>query len=247
MKDRPDEATLIAYHYGELGGEELASVEDWLQQHPDERKRLSEWADARGIMAHLRDKEVIAPPIIFGESRRSFWQEGYVRWSLGMAASLLIVLVAAKGLGFYANYQQGEMRMGFGSPAAVESTLSEQRVAEMIKASLKENNTAVQTAWEQDRKNLEEDIRKNVLANSEHIDQLVRNVSQGQQERIREFVSQLQAENLKTMKDYLQLTAQGQKEYVQTLLVDFSKYLQDQRCRTCSRIQISLKKRPNRS
>ncbi len=240
MKDRPDEATLVAYHYGELEGEERARVEAWLQQHPDERKRLSEWADARGIMAHLRDKEVIAPPIIFGETRRSFWQEGYVRWSLGMAASLLIVLVAAKGLGFYASYQQGEMRLGFGAPASVESSLSEQRVAEMISASLKENNAAAQAAWEEDRKNLEDDIRKNVLASSERIDQLVRNVSQGQQERIKEFVSQLEADNLKTMKDYLQMSAQGQKEYVQSLLVDFAKYVQDQRQQDLQYVQSSM-------
>ncbi|MBL7846185.1 MAG: hypothetical protein JNL40_01860 [Cyclobacteriaceae bacterium] len=240
MKDRPDESTLVAYHYGELEGEELAFVEAWLQQHPEERHRLKEWGDARTILSHLPDKEVIAPPIVVGNNHRSFWKEGYVRMSLGIAASLLVVLIAARLLGLSASYKAGEMRIGFGTTAPAEQPLSEERVAAMIQASLQQNNAAVQTAWEQDRKNLEENIRKNVLSSSEKIDALVRNVSIGQQEKIREFVGQLQADNLKLMKDYLQLSADGQKEYVQALLVDFSKYLQEQRRQDMQYVQANM-------
>jgi hypothetical protein len=229
MKDRPDEATLIAFHYGELEGEARAQVEAWLQQHPEDNRRLGDWKDTEAVFGALRDKEVIAPPIVVGDPSRSFWKEGYVRMGLGIAAALLIVMVSAKLMGLTATVSSGEMRIGFGAPSEETKGLSEERVAELIQSSLKQNNLAIQTAWEEDRKHLEENIRKNVLSNSERIDQLVRNVSTGQQEQIREFVSQLHANNLKTMQDYLQLSAQGQKEYVETLLVDFSKYLQEQR------------------
>ncbi len=151
-----------------------------------------------------------------------------------------MVLIAAKLLGLSASYKSGEMRIGFGTTAPAEQPLSEERVAAMIQASLQQNNAAVQTAWEQDRKNLEENIRKNVLSSSERIDALVRNVSIGQQEKIREFVGQLQADNLKLMKDYLQLSADGQKEYVQALLVDFSKYLQEQRRQDMQYVQANM-------
>ena len=53
--------------------------------------------------------------------------------------------------------------------------------------------------------------------------------SAASQEQVRSFVGQLQSDNLKLMKDYMQLSAEGQKQYVETLLVDFSKYLQGQR------------------
>lgn len=240
MKDRPDESTLIAYHYGELEGEERAKVEAWLEQNPGEQRRLAEWKDTQAVFGALRDKEVIAPPIVIGDSTRSFWREGYVRMSLGIAASLLIVLVAARMLGLNASYSSGEMRIGFGAPAPDRSTVSEERVAEMIQATLKQNNENLQTAWTEDRKNLEDNIRKNVLTNSERIDQLVRNVSTGQQQQIREFVSQLHSENLTRMQDYLRLSSQSQKEYVETLLVDFSKYLQEQRQLDLQNVQTSL-------
>lgn len=240
MKDRPDESTLIAYHYGELEGEERAKVEAWLQAHPEERKRLSEWKDTQNVFGTLCDKEVIAPPIVIGANHRPFWKEGYVRMSLGIAASLLIVLVAAKMLGLNASYSSGEMRIGFGIPGPAGPSLSEERVAELIQASLKENNEVIQAAWTEDRKNLEDNIRKNVLANSERLDQLVRNVSTGQQEQIREFVRQLHADNLTRVQDYLKLSTQNQKEYVQALLVDFSKYLEDQRQQDLRTVQTSL-------
>lgn len=240
MKDRPDEATLVAYHYGELEGEELAQVESWLQQHPEEQARLKEWGETREVMSRLGDKEVIAPPIIAGENHRSFWREGYVRMSLGIAASLLIVMVAAKLLGLNATVSRGELRIGFGAPVPVNQSLTEQEVAQMIQSSVAQNNQALRATWEDDRKNLEDNIRKNVLSNSERIDQLVRKVSIGQQEKIRDFVSQLQADNLKLIKDYLQLSSEGQKEYVQSLLVDFSKYLQEQRRQDLQYVQTNM-------
>jgi hypothetical protein len=240
MKDRPDETTLIAYHYGELEGEERDKVEAWLQQHPEEQFRLAGWKETQAVLGALRDKEVIAPPIAAGSNHRSFWREGYVRMSLGIAASLLIVLIAAKLLGLNASYSSGEMRIGFGSPPAAGSTLSEDRVAELIEASLRRNNEAVEARWLEDRKNMEDNIRRNVLENSERIDQLVRNVSIGQQQQIREFVSQLHSDNLTRMQDYLQLSTESQKEYVETLLVDFSKYLQEQRKLDLQTVQTSL-------
>ncbi len=240
MKDKPDESTLIAYHYGELEGEELAKIEAWLKQHPEEEQRLAEWKDARMIFQSLGDKEVIAPPILIGDNHRPFWKEGYVRMSLGIAASLLVVMVAARLMGLNASYSTGEMRIGFGATTPPGTTLSEEQVAGMIRKSLEQNNTMILAAWNEDRKTLEDNIRKNVLANSERIDQLVRNVSTGQQEQIREFVAQLHSDNLSRMQDYLQLSNQNQKEYVETLLVDFSKYLEDQRRQDLQQVSTTL-------
>jgi len=243
MNYKPDEATLIAYHYGELEGDVRANVEAYLDRFPEERRRMEEWYDTRAIMGHLRDKEVIAPPIVFGESERSFWREGYVRMSLGIAAALMIVVVAARLLGMSASYQGGELRIGYLKEqvaAPSYSTLSEEKVADMIKASLNENNNALQASWNSDRKNLEDNIRQNIYSNSERLDQLVRKVSEGQQQQVRQFVDQLQADNLKLMKDYLQMSNEGQKQYVESLLVDFSKYLQEQRKQDVQFFQSSL-------
>lgn len=240
MKDRLDESTLVAYHYGELEGEALAQVESWLQQHPEEKERLKQWGAARKVLAQLGDKEVIAPPAVVGDTHRSFWKAGYVRMSLGIAASLLIVVVAAKLLGLNTTFSQGEMRIGFGPQTPVEKPLSQQEVASMIHTSLQRNNEVLRAGWDEDRKNLEDNIRKNVLASSEHIDRLVHKVSIGQQEEIKDFVNQLQANNLTLIRNYLQLSNESQKEYVQALLVDFSKYLQEQRSQDLKYVQTNM-------
>lgn len=230
MNFKPDEATLVSFLYGELDPLTQNKVEEYLQNNPEEKKRLEEWSFTRTAMARLHDKEVIAPPIILGESKvRPFWKENYVRMSLGVAASLLLFLVAARLLGLSANYSQGELRIGFGfsrQPTRTTLALNERQVGELIHSSLKENNTVLQASWNEDRKSLEQSIRD---SNSGKIDELKRTVSTASQEQVRQFVGQMQNDNLKLMKDYMQLSTTGQKEYVESLLVEFSKYLQEQR------------------
>ncbi len=243
MNYKPDEATLVSYHYGELEGEERNKVEAYLRSNPLEQKRLEEWLHARKAMSNLEDKEVIAPPIFFSDNQRSFWREGYVRMSLGIAASFLVLMVTAKLLGLSATINSGELRLGFGVPldqVPAAAPLSEEKVAAMIQSSVQENNTSLQASWEGDRKQLQDDIKQDINSSSERINELVRKASAGQQEQVRQFVGQLQADNLKLMKDYLQLSAQGQKEYVETLLVDFSKYLQEQRNQDLQVVQSSM-------
>ena len=57
----------------------------------------------------------------------------------------------------------------------------------------------------------------------------MKSTSQASQDQVSGFVANLQEDNLRLMKDYLQLSAKEQKQYVETLLVDFSSYLKEQR------------------
>ena len=113
MNYKPDETTLISYLYGELDSDTHKQVEKYLQENPEERKRLDEWGFARTVMGQLQDKEVISPPIILGDDSRQkpFWKEQYFRMPLGIAASLLFILVAAKLLGLSASYVPGELKI----------------------------------------------------------------------------------------------------------------------------------------
>ena len=179
MNHKPDEATLVAYFYGELEGPEQAKVEEYFQHYPDERKRMEEWTFARKVMAQLEDKEVIAPPIILGEDTKQipFWKESYFRMSLGIAASFLFILVAAKMLGLSAGYSGSELRIGFGRKDREVPVLTEQQVAHMIQSSVASNNELLKTNWLEDRKSLEQSIqtnlnskdRKSTRLNSSHL------------------------------------------------------------------------------
>lgn len=246
MINKPDEATLISYLYGELDSAEQLQVEQYLQRNPEEKKRLEEWSSARDIMARLQDKEVIAPPIIVGgDVSAPWWKERYFRLPLGMAASLMLFLVAAWLMNLSVTYSRNELRIGFGVAQKTETVVpavTESQVNEMIRSSVSRNNEVLQASWSEDRKSLEQSIKKNLNVNSAKIDRLVETASAASQEQVRNFVGQMQSDNLKLMKDYMQLSAAGQKEYIETILVDFSKYLQEQRNQDLQFFQTRMSK-----
>lgn len=236
MSYKPDEATLISYLYGELEHEERKMVEAYLEKNPEERRRIEDWGFTRMAMGRLPDKEVIAPPIILGDDVPHaklvpFWKQSYFRMPVGMAASLFAVMLAAKLLGLSIGYSGNELRISFGTPlpSTQPQALTEQRVGEMINQSLANNNQVLQASWGEDRKVLEASIQKNLNTSSQKINQLMKTASVANEREVRGFVSQMQNDNLKLLKDYMQLSSAGQKEYIEGLLVDFAKYLQEQR------------------
>jgi hypothetical protein len=229
MNYKPDEATMIAYLYGELDEKEFEKVEAYLALHPEEKAKLSGLGEVSEVMSHIRDKEVIAPPIFLGEAdEKPLWRTGYFRMITGIAASILFLLVAGKILGPEISYSSGELKISFGNSGRQPSSngITQEQVSEMIKTSLAKNNEDLTAQWNEDKKRLEQSVAN---LNSKEIDALVKNASQASQEQVRSFVAGLQEQNLKLMKDYLQLSSTDQKKYMESLLVDFSNYLQEQR------------------
>ena len=236
MNYKPDENTLIAYLYGELDGKEQEKLAQYFQEHPEELKHVQALAQARVIMGAVNDKEVIAPPVFMDDHshRRPLWQSTTVRWMTGMAASFLFLMVAAKLIGMEIYYSRGEARITFGKKQGVAQTdavsrLTVDQVQTMISSSLAENNEFIAARWADNQRKLDESIRHRLDVNSKKTEDMMKNASLASQEQIRSFVDGLQNENLRSMKDYLQLSSAEQKKYVESLLVDFSKYLQEQR------------------
>ena len=238
MNYKPDEATLISYMYGELDAKETEKVLQYLQQHPDELKKYHQMNDALDIMRRVEDKEVIAPPIYLGQDTHGnpFWRSAYFKTVMSIAASFLLIIVAGKLSGLEINYASGELRISFGSKQSVKqeivqptNLLTESQVQQMINASLTENNNVISANWTETQQKLDKSIKSNLAFNSQRIDDLMKSTSQASQDQVRGFVSNLQDENLRLMKDYLQLSSKEQKKYVESLVVDFSSYLKEQR------------------
>ncbi len=230
MNYKPDESVLIAYLYGELNEKETEKLKAYFQLHPEELEKLHALEEVRAVIGHVQDKEVIAPPIFMDDERvRPLWRSPYFKLAMSIAASLLFLLVAGKLVGPEINYSKGELRISFGQKAeqiAPPTDLTEQKVNELISASLTKHNETLAAARTDDQKKLMQTL---VDFNSKKIDAMTKNVSQASQEQVRSFVANLQEQNLKLMKDYFQLSATDQKKYTEKLLVDFSAYLQEQR------------------
>jgi len=239
MSYKPDESILIAYLYGELDAKETEKVVEYLSQNPEEEKKLQMITEAKGILNYVEDQEVIAPPIFMDspEHASRFWQSSYFKTVMSIAASFLFLLVAAKLIGPEITYSNGELRISFKENKQKEKPI-EQMIApsltpvdvqDMINNSLVKNNEMIASEWESNNEKIQTSLRNNLASNSAKIDELMKVTSQASQDQVRSFVASMQEDNRKLMTDYMQLSTKDQKMYVESLLVDFSKYLQEQR------------------
>src|SRR5690606_29206879 len=58
---------------------------------------------------------------------------------------------------------------------------------------------------------------------------LAREAAAASQAEIRDYIETIRDENMQQVKAYFELTSTEQKQYIENVLVDFSKYLQQQR------------------
>lgn len=240
MSYRPDQQDWMAYLYNEMEPAERERMEHYLLSHPDARRELEQYQHLRQMMGSVSDKEVIAPPIVVGETRQRFlWNSPYLKTVISIAASLLIIMLAGRLTGIQMSLNNNEFRISFGSPQPsrdgvkqneeVNPSLTSQEVQQMINASLNDNNLAMQASWNETQQKLGASIKKNLASTSGQINKLVSEASHASQEQIRQYVSNMQAENSQMMKNYFRLSSSEQKDYIEHLLVDFAKYLQQQR------------------
>jgi hypothetical protein len=94
MSYKPDEKDWMAYIYGELDEDAKEKFEQYLLENEEARKELQKYYGLQKMMGQLEDKEVIAPPIVFGDSNRRFlWDAPYFKTIVSIAASLLLVIL----------------------------------------------------------------------------------------------------------------------------------------------------------
>jgi hypothetical protein len=248
MSYKPDQHDWMAYLYGELEGAEKEKMEQYLLSDPHARKELEQYQQLRKMMGTVEDKEVIAPPIVVGDNRQRFiWNTPAVRMVASIAASLLIIILVGKLTGTQISMSGNEFRLSFGDAPKSEviqpatQGLSANEVQNMINESLNQNNIAMQESWKETQQKLDASIRSNLASNSGKIDKLVKEASNASQEQIRQFVSSLQNDNAEVVKNYFQLSSTEQKKYIEGLLVDFAKYLQQQRSDDLQLVQTQLK------
>jgi hypothetical protein len=247
MSYKPDEQALIDYLYGELEGDDKIKVEEYFLTNPEARLQFENLAGVKSMLQQVKDKEVIAPPIVVGDNNpRRLWDAPYLKTIVSIAACLILVLLVARMTGTRMSVSENEFRLSFGEKPVVnenvpaQSTLTAAQVQSMIQQSLDENNIALSTNWQQSQKALEASIRTNMISNSGKMDDVIKEASSASQEQIQQYVSAMQTENMQMVKDYFKLTASEQKHYIEGLLVDFAKYLQQQQKDDLQVVQMRL-------
>ncbi|HEY8510924.1 MAG TPA: hypothetical protein VIL31_03125 [Cyclobacteriaceae bacterium] len=233
MSYKPDEGTLIAYLYGELDGSAKEKVERYLASSEEARRELEELKAVRDIMGLVRDKEVIAPPLVIDSRPRFFdLSSPVLRTVLAIAASLVLLMVVGKLTGVQVTASDNEIRLSFGpqrpTPEGAPS-LGVTDVHNIVDAKLAENNATLQSEWRKSQEAFATTMSESLKESSSRIDQLVMKAASASEKQISDYVSTLQAENLQMIKDYYKMTSEEQRQQLEELLVDFAKYLQQQR------------------
>jgi hypothetical protein len=252
MSYKPDEKDWMAYLYGELEGAEKEKFDHYISGHPEARLELEKYQNLRTLLAAVDDKEVIAPPLFITDEKRKsvgrhFWHTPYFRTIASVAASLIILILIGKLSGITLTVSDHEFRLTFGElptermvKQEAKSELSPEEVQYMINASMARNNEILQISLNETRQKLEVSIRENLALRSGELDQMVREASSASQQQIRQYVDGIRTENMQQVKDYFQLTSTEQKKYIENLLVDFAKYLQQQRNDDLQLVQTRL-------
>jgi hypothetical protein len=211
--------------------------------NPEAKKELDGLRGMSSMLGAIKDKEVIAPPIFLGDTGRTrLWEAPYFKTIVSIAASLILVILVARYSGTNVSISGNEMKLTFGDVKtnAGGDALSSHDVQKMINESLQANNQVLNTSWEESQQRLAQSIGQNLVINSDKMNQLVRQASSASKEQVQEYVSTLQADNMKLVKDYFTLTSGEQKQYIEGLLVDFAKYLQQQRNDDLQLVQMRL-------
>lgn len=235
----------MAYLYDELDSEAKARVARYLQENPAVREELEGLTGVSNLLGNLKDKEVIAPPLFLPETKQRFWDAPYFKTVVSIAASLIIVILVARFSGTSLSVSGNEVKLSFGTPAATpvvenKTALSPTEVQTMINESLQANNSQLTSSWDESQQRLEKSIRSNLTNNNVKMDELVKQVSSASNQQIQQYVLSLQAENAKMVKDYFSLTNTEQKQYIEGLLVDFAKYIQQQRKDDLQLVQMRI-------
>ncbi|HMJ68724.1 MAG TPA: hypothetical protein VK508_07505 [Cyclobacteriaceae bacterium] len=245
MSYKPDESILISWLYGELDEAEKAKVEKYFQENPDELKKMKRFGDVRNIMGNIGDKEVIAPPLFMDDDKKvvSFWKTNSFRTITAIAASFLLILVAARLLNTQVSYSNGELRISFGKPATIpvhDATtpgLTAMQVQQMIDESERKSQETLETRLAENATELDAAVRHSLASNTAQINELVKQASTASQTDIRTFVATLQRDNLAQMRDFLQLSASDQRKYTDNIIIEFSKFLTEQRTQDINMFQ----------
>lgn len=242
MSYKPDEKTWMAYLYDELDAVERDRMEKYLLTNAEARKQLEQFRNMRTLLSDVEDKEVIAPPIFVGNAQEGFsWNSSSFRKMIAVAASIALVMIAAKVANVKISMSNNQFIIAFGeqpqtqpavdtspkeSPAVV---LTPEEVQRMINNSVADHQSTIDQQLRVNKEKLDESIKSNLALSSERIEGLVQQASTASQEQIRQYLISLQTENMSQVKDYFQLTSTQQKQYLENILVDFAQYLQEQR------------------
>ena len=160
---------------------------------------------------------------------------------IAIAASIVIALLVGYYTNFSISYNDKGLLIGFnkGAQEPTIAGLTEEQVADLVKQEIARNNTVLLSRLD----NTENSFNSKLAAlessqNRPPVFKTTNNLIT--KDELNTYLDQNQQSNSILLKDYLQTASVQQQEYFQSILTEFSDYLQDQRNNDLLMIQRSL-------
>lgn len=236
MKYEPEKHELIDYLYGNVRDEEKKKIEAYLQHHPEVKQELEEMKNVRSVLGKFDDREVLVPDLLQKNpsqttSAKSLMTPFMIRL-VSIAAAIVLVLMIGYLTGFQMRYEQKQLTISFGNtpatPVPDQQAITQAEMQALINEALSKNKQPVLSAdsikgeirsW---LGGIEEARHK---AFSKKVDQMIKE----QKQALNNYALQLETKSAETLDEYFQNASINQRAYMEGVLVDFTKYMDEQR------------------
>ncbi|WMN11553.1 hypothetical protein QYS49_38830 [Marivirga salinae] len=215
MKTEDWKAKMMDYLYDELNPEDRKAFEEELAQNPELKEELEAFQSGKEILGNWEDEKVSAPPFfnVYKNPEKNNTQTGY-KWFLSIAASLLILMVAAKFTGLEISNQNGEFRIALGKEIESDNQVDKDEIQQLVNLALTNYEEKLDAERKEDKQELESYLTQQ---------------SQQNKKLINNYLTGLQESNVEMMQAYWKESNEQQQIYTENLLANFAQYIDEQR------------------
>ncbi|WP_375578472.1 hypothetical protein ABWH96_15780 [Marivirga tractuosa] len=215
MKTEDWKAKMMDYLYDELNPKERRAFEEELTQNPELKEELDAFQSGKEIMGNWKDEKISAPPFfnVHKNTEKNNSHNG-LKWFLSIAASLLILMVAAKFTGLEISNQNGAFRIAFENEIQPDKQVDKEEIQQMVNLALSNYEEKLDAERKEDKQELESYLTQQ---------------SQQNKKLINNYLTGLQESNVEMMQTYWKESNEQQQVYTEKLLTNFADYIQEQR------------------
>jgi len=215
MKTEDWKAKMMDYLYDELNPAEKKAFEEELARNPELKEEMEAFQRSKNALGYWEDEKISAPPFFnIQPSQKQNSSQNGLKWFLSIAASLLILMVAAKFTGMEISNQEGGFRIAFGEEDSTNKQLDKSEIQQMVNVALSNYEDKLDDERKEDKQELE-----NYLTQQ----------SQQNEKLINNYLTDMQESNMEMMQTYWKESNDQQQVYTERLMTNFADYIEEQR------------------
>lgn len=230
MKYIPTEQEIIDYLYGEMSADDRKRMQQYLDKNPEKAEEIAGLNDTRVALGKYEDREVIAPDYP-NEDSKSINTKTVPYWKsiMAVAASIALLILIGFITDLKISYKNAQLTVAFGEvkneQPAVDQQLAtlQKMVADLSKKQLQPEAT------DQLKTEIIDYMQAQQKSQNQMIDRRLAQFTKGGKEALDQYAQELKLSNATAINQYVANASLDQRAYLEDVLIDFTKYMEEQR------------------